>query len=338
MLHVTVCARSAAARSAAGLLGSRLHARRLSARPWVRHDINANAAKPDGKGGLTEDCRSPATAGAAQRFRPEQLFDLSGSVAMITGAAQGIGAAVALGYARSGADLILADLHNEEKLAAVAEEVRALGRRVTTVTCDVRHRTQMDAAVKEAVAAMGQGPDILFCSAGIIGRLERAEHVSHDGWTEVLAVNVEGSYNAAHAAYPHMVSAGRGKVIFISSIAGTRSAGAQVAYACSKGAVLSLGRSLAAAWGKDNIQVNSLVPGAINTGFLDVMLANPRKLEYILGRIPLGRLGIAQDMVGPALFLASHASDYVTGAEIAVDGGGAVLPMLAAQNPDAYKA
>ena len=88
MLHVTVCARSAAARSAAGLLGSRLHARRLSARPWVRHDINANAAKPDGKGGLTEDCRSPATAGAAQRFRPEQLFDLSGSVAMITGAAQ----------------------------------------------------------------------------------------------------------------------------------------------------------------------------------------------------------------------------------------------------------
>jgi L-rhamnose 1-dehydrogenase len=85
-------------------------------------------------------------------------------------------------------------------------------------------------------------------------------------------------------------------------------------------------------------QVNTLLPGAINTPFLNTMLANPRKLEYILGRIPLGRIGVAQDMVGPALFLASHASDYVTGAEILVDGGGAALPMLAAQDPDAYKA
>lgn len=256
---------------------------------------------------------------------------------MITGGAQGIGAAVALGMARSGADIIIADFAPQEKMDAVCEAVRSLGRKALGVHCDVRRRSLVDAAVEEAADKMGVGPDILFCSAGIIGRLERAEAVSHDGWTEVMATNVEGSYNAARACYPHMKEAGHGKVVFVSSIAGTRSAGTQVAYACSKGAVLPLARSLAAAWGKDNIQVNTLVPGAINTPFLDVMLANPKKLAYILGRIPLGRLGVAEDMVGPALFLCSHASDYVTGAEIAVDGGGAALPMLAGQNPEAYK-
>jgi NAD(P)-dependent dehydrogenase (short-subunit alcohol dehydrogenase family) len=287
--------------------------------------------------GLTEECREPATKGAGDRFNPERLFDLSGSTAMVTGAGSGIGAAVALGMARSGADLILADFANQEQLEAVASAARDMGRKAVAVKCDVRRRALVKEAMTEAVEAMGVGPDILFCSAGIIGRLERAEDVTHDGWLEVMATNVEGSYNAARACYPHMKKAGRGKVVFVSSIAGTRGAGAQVAYACSKGAVLPLSRSLASSWGKDNIQVNTLVPGAINTPFLNVMLANPRKLEYILGRIPLGRLGVAEDMVGPALFLCSHASDYVTGAEIAVDGGGAALPMLAGQDPEAYK-
>lgn len=291
-----------------------------------------------GSGGLTEEGRRAATRDAADRFRADQLFDLSGSTAFITGGAQGIGAAIALGFAQHGANIVIADIANEDKAAEVVQAVEALGRRATFVQCDVRRRSLTDAAVLDAVKKMGVGPDILVASAGVIGRLERAENVSHDGWTEVFSVNVEGSYNAAHAVYPHMVKAGRGKVVFISSIAGIRGAGTQVAYAASKGALLPLARSLASAWGKDNIQVNTLLPGAINTPFLNTMLANPRKLEYILGRIPLGRIGVAQDMVGPALFLASHASDYVTGAEILVDGGGAALPMLAAQDPDAYKA
>lgn len=287
--------------------------------------------------GLTEACRAPATKGAADRFKSDRLFDLSGSTALITGAAQGIGAAIALGMAGCGADIILADFANEAQMTAVGDQIREMGRKAVEVKCDVRRRSLVDAAVADAVDKLGVGPDILVASAGIIGRLEAAHAVSHDGWTEVMATNLEGAYNSAQAVHPHMKQAGRGKIVLISSIAGIRGAGTQVAYACSKGALLPLARSLAAAWGRDNIQVNTLLPGAINTPFLNTMLANPKKLEYILGRIPLGRLGVASDMVGPALFLSSHASDYVTGAEILVDGGGAALPMLAGQDPEAYK-
>eukprot|EP00887_Chlorella_sp_A99_P006831 scaffold2.g6831.t1 len=255
--------------------------------------------------GLDEEGRAWTTMDAEHRF--DDLFNLSGSTALVTGGAQGIGAAIAV------------DIANEDNMAKVVKKIEEVGQRAVAVKMDVRRRSLVKVAMEEAVEAMGVGPDILVASAGVIGRLERADSVSHDGWTEVMAVNLEGSYNAAQACYEHMKKAGRGKVVFISSIAGTRSAGMQAAYASSKGALLTLGRSLAAAWGRDNIQV-----------------------EYILSRIPLGkqhysrRLGLAGDMVGPALFLVSHASDYITGAEIAVDGGGAILPMLANQNPDSY--
>jgi hypothetical protein len=189
-----------------------------------------------GSGGLTEEGRRAATRDAADKFCADKLFDLSGSTAFVTGGAQGIGAAIALGLARHGANIVIADIANEDKAAEVVTAVEALGRRAAFVQCDVRRRSLTDAAVLESVKKMGVGPDILVASAGVIGRLERAEQVSHDGWTEVFSVNVEGSYNAAHACYPHMVKAGRGKVVFISSIAGIRGAiqfqNEQQLYAC----------------------------------------------------------------------------------------------------------
>ncbi|EFN59245.1 hypothetical protein CHLNCDRAFT_50121 [Chlorella variabilis] len=321
--------RCAAAAGSGFLFGASRAAPKACRRIMISRCLSQSASLQ----GLTEACRAPATK-VGSTILPAAV--LAAAVAA-TGAAQGIGAAIALGMAGCGADIILADFANEAQMTAVGDQIREMGRKAVEVKCDVRRRSLVDAAVADAVDKLGVGPDILVASAGIIGRLEAAHAVSHDGWTEVMATNLEGAYNSAQAVHPHMKQAGRGKIVLISSIAGIRGAGTQVAYACSKGALLPLARSLAAAWGRDNIQVNTLLPGAINTPFLNTMLANPKKLEYILGRIPLGRLGVASDMVGPALFLSSHASDYVTGAEILVDGGGAALPMLAGQDPEAYK-
>eukprot|EP00887_Chlorella_sp_A99_P004911 scaffold4.g4911.t1 len=270
------------------------------------------------------------------------------STAFITGGAQGIGAAIAVGFASCGADVALADIANEGRMTAVAEHIRSLGRRAAT--CDVRDRGAVDVAVRQAAEALGQGPDILIASAGIIGQLEAAQDVSHSGWKEVIETNLEGSYNAARSCYPYMKQRGRGKVVFISSIAGARGAGAQVAYACSKGALLPLSNSLAAAWGKDNITVNTLLPGAVNTQMLNVMVQTPEMLAYLLSRIPLasGRTGPGRPWRSSALAAwgvetwGEADMDLITLTDafactyFPVDGGGLCLPMLPFQQPELF--
>ncbi|KAL4420621.1 hypothetical protein ABPG75_010277 [Micractinium tetrahymenae] len=264
--------------------------------------------------------------------------------------------------------VVLVDVRGEKEMAPVLEHIKSAGGQALAVQCDVRDRAQVDAAVKQAVDQFGR-LDCMVANAGILGKLCRAESVPEESWREVMGINVEGAYNCAAAAYPHMKSAGRGKVILTSSIAGVRGFGAQVPYGTSKGALLPMAKSLAVAWGKDsiqartsllcarvafdqfelsdrlrvvwgkaNIQVNVLIPGAINTPFLDSVLNTPEKVNEILRRIPAGRLGVPEDLAGPALFLASRASDYVTGAEIVVDGGGIQMPMLGGQTPEEYQA
>ncbi|KAL4436582.1 hypothetical protein ABPG75_003721 [Micractinium tetrahymenae] len=295
--------------------------------------------------GLTEEERSRAgaTGGVEWRERYNEhlanLFSLSGKTAFVTGAAQGMGAWVAMGMARCGADVALADVGNEEKLAGVAKEIRALGRKAIELKCDVKDHSAVERAVQQTVDQLG-GLHILVANAGILGKLQPAAKVSQAVWREVMEVNVHGVYHCCRAAYPHMKAGGGGKIILMSSIAGIRGFGAQVAYCASKGALLPLSKSLAVAWGKDNIQVNCLLPGAINTPFLDRarVLNTDEKVQYIMDRIPAGRLGVGEDLVGPAVFLASPASDYITGAELVVDGGGTALPMLADQDPSSYGA
>ncbi|KAL4420594.1 hypothetical protein ABPG75_010250 [Micractinium tetrahymenae] len=265
------------------------------------------------------------------------LFDLSGQVAFVTGAARGVGASIACAFAEAGAKVVLVDVRGEKEMAPVLEHIKSAGGQALAVQCDVRDRAQVDAAVKQAVDQFGR-LDCMVANAGILGKLCRAESVPEESWREVMGINVEGAYNCAAAAYPHMKSAGRGKVILTSSIAGVRGFGAQVPYCTSKGALLPMAKSLAVAWGKDSIQVNVLIPGAINTPFLDSVLNTPEKVNEILRRIPAGRLGVPEDLAGPALFLASRASDYVTGAEIVVDGGGIQMPMLGGQTPEEYQA
>ncbi|PRW44424.1 2-deoxy-D-gluconate 3-dehydrogenase [Chlorella sorokiniana] len=245
-----------------------------------------------------------------------------------------MGSWIAMGMARCGADVALSDIGNEEKLEGVAQRIRELGRQALTLKVDVRDRPGVEQSMKDAAEQLG---GINMANAGILGKLQAAHQVSRHVFREVMETNVTGVYNCCRAVYPHLKSAGGCKIIIMSSIAGIRRFGAQVAYCASKGALLPLSKSLAVAWGKENIQVNCLLPGAINTPFLDTVVNTKDKLDYLMDRIPAGRLGVGEDVVGPAIFLASHASDYVNGAELVVDGGGTALPMLKQQDPEEFK-
>ncbi|GAB4816145.1 hypothetical protein N2152v2_003191 [Parachlorella kessleri] len=305
----------------------------------------ANSAKKGSQGlGADSAERTHATKGAERLYERDilegKLFDLSGSTAFVTGSARGMGAAIAVGMARCGAKVVVSDILPEDQMAPVVEKIHKLGRDAISLQCDVRDRKAVDDAVKKAADHFGS-LDIMCANAGILGKLSHADSISQRNWHEVMGINVEGVYNCARAAYPLMKRGGYGKLILMSSIAAVRGFGAQVAYCSSKGALLSMAKSLAVAWGKDNIQassrVNCLLGGAINTPFLDQVLNTPHKVDYILHRIPAGRLGVPEDIVGPAVFLASRASDYVTGTEVVVDGGGIQVPMLADQNPEDYQ-
>ncbi|GBF89712.1 2-deoxy-D-gluconate 3-dehydrogenase [Raphidocelis subcapitata] len=250
------------------------------------------------------------------------LFTFENKVACITGAAGGVGRAAALGFAKAGADVVLADLPERSgDLAALAGQVGALGRRALAVSMDVRDRASVDAAFAEVARSHGH-LDVLVANAGILGKMQPPEAVEEDNWQNVFAVNVDGVFHCVRAAYPLLKKSGRAKVVVTSSVAALHGYGPQAPYCASKGALIPLTKSLALAWAKDQINCNLVLPGATNTPFTTRILDNPQKLQYILDRIPLGRLAEPEDIVGPILFLASRAADYVTGAALVVDGGG----------------
>lgn len=251
-----------------------------------------------------------------------RIFSFEGKVALITGAAGGVGKALALGFAKGGADLVLADLPSRRgDLAELASRVEALGRGATAVEMDVRDRVSVDGAMEE-VARRHSHLDVLVANAGILGQMQAPSEVDEENWKNVFAVNVDGVFHSARAAHPLLKKSGHGKIVIAGSVAGTTGYGPQMPYCASKGALIPMAKSLALAWAPDGINVNVVMPGAVNTPFTTRVLDNPEKLAYILKRIPLGRLAEPEDIVGPILFLSSHAADYVTGATLVVDGGG----------------
>ncbi|KAI8476783.1 MAG: short-chain dehydrogenase/reductase SDR [Monoraphidium minutum] len=250
------------------------------------------------------------------------LFAFEGKVAMVTGAAGGVGRATALGLAKAGAHVILADLPSARpELDDLASKVEGLGRAALPLTLDVRDRATVDAAMAEVQKVHGH-LDVLIANAGILGAMQPPEALDEDNWRNVFAVNVDGVFHCARAAHPLLKKSGRAKIVVTSSVAGLTGYGPQAPYCASKGALLPLAKSLALAWAKDGINVNVVLPGAVNTPFTTRVLDDPAKLAYILQRIPLGRLAEPEDIVGPILFLASHAADYCTGSLLVVDGGG----------------
>jgi 2-deoxy-D-gluconate 3-dehydrogenase len=241
------------------------------------------------------------------------MFDLSGKTALVTGARTGIGRGIAAGLAHAGADLVLHGHHDD--LDEVEEEVIKAGR--------TAHRWVFDLSDPSGVAdaAAGLPPvDILVNNAGIIRR-GPALAQSADDWRAVLAVNLDSVYFLTRALGAGMVERGAGKVIMIASMLSFQGGLNVAGYTASKHAVAGLTRALANEWAPRGVQVNAIAPGYIATNNTDALRADEEREPEIRARIPAGRWGHPEDLMGAAVFLASHASDYVTGHVLAVDGG-----------------
>ena len=246
------------------------------------------------------------------------LFDLGGRVAMVTGGNGGIGRGIAFGLAQAGADLVILG-RDEAKNTAVVEELRHLGRHALSVVCDVLDRSQIAAAFAAAEAEYGR-LDILVNNAGIAGG-GRPEEITQETWDTILGTNLTAMFQASQCAHPLLKASGHGKVINIGSEYSLFGSGGVLPYSASKGGVVQLTKSLAVAWARDGIQVNCIVPGWISTEMTRGAEEDPRSYQRIIDRTPARRFGHPEELGGAAVFLASHASDFVTGVVLPVDGG-----------------
>jgi 2-deoxy-D-gluconate 3-dehydrogenase len=246
------------------------------------------------------------------------LFSLEGKVALVTGGNGGIGLGCARGLARAGATIVIW-ARDVAKNAAAKSELEALGSRVITLEVDVTDRSAVELATSKTVELCG-GIDILFANAGVNIRM-RPEEYTEDIVDQIIDVNLKAVFHCTQSVYPSMKSRGGGKIILIGSLTSVQGLGVAPVYSATKGAVVQLGKSLAAAWGADNIQVNTILPGWIVTEMTSVTRAVPGLPEHVLSRTPAGRWGSPADFEGVATFFASHASDFVTGTDIQIDGG-----------------
>jgi len=244
------------------------------------------------------------------------LFDLTGKVAIVTGGNGGIGLGMAGGLADAGATVVLAGRNQAKGDAAAAD----LGRGAVFIAADVTQKAQCVDMVAQTVAKFGR-LDILINNAGIAIR-KNPEDYTEEEWHRVMDTNMTSAFLCAQAAYPEMVKAGGGKIINIGSVMSQMAAPHATPYATSKGAIVQFTRAIATAWAKDNIQANSVLPGWIDTELTVAARTQvPGLNEGILARTPAGRWGVPADLAGIAVFLASRASDFVTGAAIPCDGG-----------------
>ncbi len=247
------------------------------------------------------------------------MFDLKGKVALITGGNGGIGLGMAEGLASAGADIVIA-ARKAEKSKAAAAALAKRGVRTAVVEVNVADDASCRAMVAAAAKQMGR-IDILVNNAGInIRKPPEAYTVAE--WREILSINLDGAFYCSQAVYPEMKKAGGGKIINIGSMMSLFGAPLTTAYAASKGGIVQMTRALATAWAKDNIQVNSILPGWIDTELTQRARVDIEGLnESVLQRTPAGRWGKPEDFSGIAVFLAAPASDFVTGTAIPVCGG-----------------
>lgn len=243
-------------------------------------------------------------------------FSLEGRIAMVTGAAQGIGKAIAELYAEKGADLVLVDIN--EKVRETEKAVQSAGRRVLSAIADLTKKDQIDRAVASALAEFGR-IDILANNAGVVF-LDDAESLSEEFWDRTMAVNLKAVFMVAQAVGREMISAGGGKIVNMASQAGLVALDNHVAYCASKAGVIALTRSLALEWGQFNVNVNSISPTVILTELGRKAWAGETG-EAMKRLIPAGRFGYPEEVAAVALFLASDAAGLITGENIVIDGG-----------------
>jgi len=246
-------------------------------------------------------------------------FSLAGKAALVTGCKRGIGFAIAEGLAEAGADIIGVSASLEEGGSEIGKAVTALGRNFTAYQCDFADRAAVKDFAAKVLAEQGT-PDILINNAGIIKRTPAAEHPD-DMWFEVIDVNLNAQFLLSREIGARMIERGSGKVIFTASLL-TFQGGINVpGYAASKGGIGQLTKALANEWASKGVQVNAIAPGYIATDNTEALRNDPERQQAILSRIPAGRWGEPDDFKGPAIFLASAASDYVNGEILVVDGG-----------------
>ncbi len=251
-----------------------------------------------------------------------KLFDLTGRAALVTGGNGGIGLGMAKGLSAAGAKVLIA-ARDPGKNAAALAELRATGGEAHAVEIDVTADGFGEVMVMEATTRLG-GLDILVNNAGI-SIAKRPEDLTRAEWRAVIDTNLTSVFIASTAAYPTMRARGGGKIINIGSMYSLFGAWYSAAYSASKGGVVQITKSLATAWAEDNIQVNAILPGWIDTAMTTRIRSRLEGFDRaIAARTPAGRWGTAEDFAGAAVFLASRASDFVTGAQIVVDGGYAI--------------
>jgi gluconate 5-dehydrogenase len=254
--------------------------------------------------------------------RVQQLFDLSGRTALVTGGGRGLGRQLALGLAEAGADVIVAS----RKLAsceATATAVRALGRRGEALACDLAKPDEIERLAEQVLAAVPR-LDVLVNNAGVVWGAPTLDYPLA-GWEKVFAVNVRGLWLLSQRIARHMRDAGGGSIVHVSSISGLRgdfeADQPAIAYNASKGAVITLTKDMAVKLAPFGIRVNGIAPGPFLTDMMAHISEDPEKLRAFHRRVPLGRSGSEDDLKGAVVYLASDAAAFVTGHTLVVDGG-----------------
>lgn len=248
-----------------------------------------------------------------------ESFKLDGKVALVTGCKRGIGKGMAIALAEAGADIIGLSASLESEGSAIEKDVVALGRKFKGYACDFSDRKALYEFIGQVKADFPQ-IDILVNNAGTILRAPAAEH-GDELWDKVIEVNLNAQFVLSRELGKEMIERGSGKVIFTASLLTFQGGITVPGYAASKGGIGQLTMALSNEWAGKGVQVNAIAPGYIATDNTQALQDNPERNEAILGRIPAGRWGKPEDFAGPVVFLASAASDYMSGSMVTVDGG-----------------
>jgi gluconate 5-dehydrogenase len=248
----------------------------------------------------------------------KHLFDLTGRVALVTGASRGLGRTFARALADAGADVVVTS-RSPASLQPVQAEIEALGRKAAALELDVRSESSIRSMTAAAIEAFGR-IDVLVNNAGCNVR-KRAADVSWDDWNTVLDTNLRGTFFVSQSVAAHMVQRARGRIVNIGSVTSVFGYAGLAPYGASRGGIRQLTMSLADDWGPHGITVNCLAPGWFKTDQNAVLYEDAEWVASLVDRIPLKRPGVPSDLAGALIFLASDASAYVTGQTLLVDGG-----------------
>lgn len=246
----------------------------------------------------------------------EKMFEITNKVAIITGANRGLGKAIAIGLANVGVNIVATDILD---ISDTVKEIIKLGRDVIGIKVDVSKKKDVEKMVQQTIEKFGK-IDILVNNAGIL-RTGNAENMKQEDWDTVIQVNLTGQFLCAQAVGKKMIQQKSGKIINIASIAGLGGYAQSAPYSASKAGIILMTKVLAVEWGQHNIQVNVICPGVFATDMTDDFLKDKQFMDMIKAKIPLGRYATPDELVGTVIYLASSASDYMTGHALVIDGG-----------------